>query len=159
MKYLKFAAIIFALIFILYYYFGIYDGRKQQPQINQQIESVSGIGQKQWETKTNEEPPVTIKITPIEIGENAEMWRFGVVFDTHSGSLDDDLMKIAVLADDKGKSYRPVDWKGSVPGGHHREGVLVFNAINPVPLYAELKIKNVGGISERSFKWNIKQHE
>lgn len=156
MKYLKFAAIIFVLIFILYYYFGIYDGRKQQSQINQQIESVSGIGQKQWETQTDEQPPVTIKITPIDLGGSAKIWRFDVVFDTHSGSLDDDLMEIAVLADDKGKSYRPIAWEGSVPGGHHREGALVFNAINPAPSYAELKIKNVGGIPERSFKWNIK---
>lgn len=155
MKYLKFALIIVVLIFLLYYYFGIYDGGRQQTQSNQQIESVSGIEQKQWETKTNEEPPVTIKITPIELG-NAEIWRFGVVFDTHSGSLDDDPMEIAVLADDKGKSYRPIAWEGPGPGGHHREGVLVFNAINPAPSYAELKIKNVGGISERLFKWNIK---
>lgn len=156
MKYIKFTVIIFALAFILYYYFGIYDGGKQQPQINQQIESVNGIGQKQWETQTDEQPPVTIKITPIEFGGSAEIWRFGVVFDAHSGSLDDDPVEIAVLADDKGKSYRPIAWEGSGPGGHHREGVLAFSAINPAPSSVELKIKNVGGISERSFKWNIK---
>lgn len=156
MKYLKYAIIVLALIFLLCYYFGIYNGGRQQTQSNQQIESVSGIEQKQWETKINEELPVTIKITPIKLGGNVEICKFGVVFDMHSGSLDDDPMEIAVLADDKGKSYQPIAWEGSVPGGHHREGVLVFNAINPAPSYAELKIKNVGGISERLFKWNIK---
>ncbi len=156
MKYLKFLPVILVLIFLLYYYFGIYDGGKQQLQSNQQIESISSVKEKKWETKTDEKFPVTIKVTPIELGGNAEIWKFEVVFDTHSGSLDEDPIKITVLTDDKGNSYNPIAWEGAGPGGHHREGVLIFNAINPAPAYLELKFKNVGGIPERLFKWDMK---
>ncbi|MDO8743322.1 MAG: hypothetical protein Q7J30_02085 [Candidatus Azambacteria bacterium] len=144
MKYLKFSPIILALAFLLYYYFGIY-----QPG------QLTNMEQKQWETKTDEQPPVSLKITPIEFGKDAKIWKFAVVFDTHSGSLDEDPIKTTLLLNDKGNIYQPIAWEGSGPGGHHREGVLVFNAINPVPAYVELKIKDVGGIAERIFRWNL----
>ena len=110
---------------------------------------------KKWETRVDDQPPVTVEVTPIELGKNIGVWKFAVVFDSHSVSLDDDPLKVATLFDDEGNSYQPTAWEGSGPGGHHREGVLVFEAINPAPLYVELKIKDVGGIPERSFKWNI----
>lgn len=154
MKYIKFSPIILIAVFILYYYFAVYDGRKQELRNDQQTEQQ--VSQKQWETKTDEQSPVTIKVTPIELDGDIETWRFVIVFDTHSGSLDEDLTKVSVLSDDKGNVYQPAAWEGPGPGGHHREGVLVFNAINPAPMYVELKIKDVGGIAERLFKWNIK---
>jgi hypothetical protein len=80
-------------------------------------------------------------------------WKFQVVFDTHSGSLDDDLLTVASIVDDRGNAYQPTVWEGPGSGGHHREGALTFEAINPVPSYLELKIKDVGGIPERSFRW------
>lgn len=156
MKYLKFSPIVLAAVFLIYYYFGVYDGGKQEPRSNQQVESANNLGQKQWETKSNDQPPVAIKAIPVEFGQNAKMWKFTLIFDTHTGSLDDDPVQAAVLMDDKGKTYRPVAWEGPGPGGHHREGELIFNPIQPLPEYVELKIKDVGGIAERSFKWNTK---
>lgn len=156
MKYLKFSPIILALVFLLYYYFEVYQFRKQtSPPQNKQLEQSAGMAQKQWETKSDDQPPVTVKVTPVELGADRETWKFQIVFDTHSGSLDDDLLAVASLVDDKGNMYRSTVWEGPEPGGHHREGVLVFEAINPAPSYVELKIKNVGGIPERSFKWNL----
>lgn len=140
MKYLLYIAIVLVAVPLLYY-IGAF-----QP---------SGVQQKQWETKTDEQPPVTIKVTPIELGEEAKTWRFTIVFDTHSGSLDDELLAVASLINDTGNAYKPTAWEGPGPGGHHREGVLIFNEINPTPAYVELKIKDVGGVSERLFKWNI----
>ena len=107
-----------------------------------------------WLTKTDDQPPVTINVTPVEFGKDAKTWKFQLVFDTHSSSLDDDLLKMVSLWDNQGNSYQPIAWEGSGPGGHHREGALVFAAINPVPTNIELKIKNVGGIPERLFIWN-----
>ncbi len=109
-----------------------------------------------WETKTDSQSPVTIKVTPIEFGTSANIWRFDVVFDTHSGSLDDAVVQVAVLVDDKGNTYQPTAWEGPGPGGHHREGTLMFNPIQPTPQYVELKIKNVGGVPERSFRWDVR---
>ncbi len=138
MKYLLY--IIIGLATTAFLYFGIFNSE----QSNQQ-----------WETKTDNQLPVTIKVTPIELSQSANQWRFTVVFDTHSESLDQDLTKAISLADDKGSAYQPIAWEGSGPGGHHREGVLVFNAIQPMPQSVELKIKNVGGIPERLFQWDI----
>ncbi|MDP2926739.1 MAG: hypothetical protein Q8N65_01205 [bacterium] len=149
MKYL----IILALVFLLYYY---YQPQEQtlSPQNEQPEQSISA-GRKQWETRSDDQPPVAIKVTPTELGRDAKQWRFNIVFDTHSGSLDDDPLAIATLIDDKNNIYQPNNWEGAGPGGHHREGVLIFEAINPAPAYVELKIKNVGGIAERLFKWKM----
>ena len=132
MKYIKFTLIILVVGPMLYYYLWVRSDQKQQP-----------LNDQRWETKTNDQLPVTIKITPVK-------------FDTHSGSLDDDPTQIVVLTDDRGNAYKPIAWEGPGPGGHHREGVLVFNPVYPTPAYVELKIKNVGSIPERVFRWDTK---
>ena len=134
------------------FYFGIFNREQPQPS-NQQTEQPISTASGNWGTKIDNQPPVTIKITPIEFGKYAQTWKFRVVFDTHSGNLDDDLLTAASLVDDNANVYRPVSWEGPGPGGHHREGALIFNPVQPLPKYIELKIKNVGGVSERSFKW------
>jgi len=146
MKYLKFSPIIIVLAFLLYY---------SSPS-DQLSEQSADAEQKQWESKTDDRPPVTVKVTPVEFGQDAQTWKFRIVLDTHSGSLDDNLLRVAVLTDDKGKVYEPVAWEGAEPGGHHREGVLMFNAVQPMPESIEIKIKNVGGVPERSFAWSLK---
>jgi len=155
MKYIKF--IIVALVSISFlYYFGVYNRQKQIPAENSPSEQPKATEQGQWETKNDEQPPVSVKITPIELGQNAKTWKFDIAFTTHSGDLNDNLVKAVTLTDDKGDNYQPTAWDGPGPGGHHRKGMLVFNPIQPLPAYVELKIKNVGGIAERSFKWNVK---
>ena len=154
MKYLKFLPVILVLIFLLYYYFGIYDGGKQQLQSNQQIESISSVKEKKWETKTDEKFPVTIKVTPIELGGNAEIWKFEVVFDTHSGSLDEDPIKITVLTDDKGNSYPALLWTGPI-GGHHISGTLTFPKISQGAKSMKLIMKNLYNEPERIFIWEL----
>lgn len=154
MKYLKFLPIILALAFLLYYYIGVYQPQKKVSQQNGQP-VIAGQEQKQWDTKSDDQQPIAIKVTPLEMGQGAQQWRFTVVFDTHSGELNQDLMSVVSLSDDKRGTYQPTAWEGPGPGGHHREGVLVFAPVNPLPKYVELKIKDVGGIALRSFKWNI----
>lgn len=112
--------------------------------------------QQKWETRTDAEPPVTVTVTPLEFGKDFQTWKFVLAFGTHSGSLDDDLMKTAILIDTSGNTYQPTAWEGAGPGGHHREGVLVFDAIYPTPASVTLKIKDVGGIPQRLFKWDTK---
>lgn len=159
MKYLKFSPIVLALAFLLYYYFGVYvpQGRVLLPVDRIEQPTAAEPKQmelKQWETKIDDQPPVAVEVTPVELGQAAGQWKFAVTFTTHSGSLDEDLLTVASLADDKGNVYRPIFWEGPGPGGHHREGILIFNPIEPTPKYVELKIKNVGGVVERFFRWN-----
>lgn len=108
--------------------------------------SSKGAGIPRPETKENTEGPVSVTVTPLD-------WNFEVSLNTHSGSLDSDLVVLSELVDNQGKLYKPISWEGDNPGGHHRKGVLKFNPISPRPKSIELKIKDIGGVPERSFKW------
>lgn len=107
-----------------------------------------------FETKVDEQGQVTIKVAPQV--SNSAQWKFTIVFDTHSVELNQDLLQIAVLTDDQGNTYKPTAWEGPGPGGHHREGILLFESISPTTSYVELRIKNIGGIPERLFKWDTR---
>ena len=103
------------------------------------------------ETQTNNEGPVTVKITPKLFLEVA----FEITLDTHSGELDADLTQVVILKDENGREYKPKRWEGDPPGGHHRKGTLVFGAIEPTPKMLRLIVRQVGGIVEREFLWTI----
>ena len=97
---------------------------------------------------------VTAKVTYLNPGGNDDP-RFQVVLDTHSVGLDGyDLKSITVLRDDTGKSYPPAgaENKGS---GHHREITLSFPKVSPEAKSLEMVIKDVAGVKERSFRWNL----
>lgn len=96
---------------------------------------------------------VTIKATPRALGDGS--WEFEIAFDTHSQELKDDLMKSASLIAG-GNAHAPAGWKGDPPGGHHRKGVLKFNAIDPRPQVIELRIARPGEPKPRSFRWQLK---
>lgn len=97
---------------------------------------------------------VTTKITYLNPRSNDDP-RFLVVLDTHSVALDGyDLKALTVLRDDTGKSYLPtgVENKGS---GHHREVTLSFPKVSPEAKRLEIVIKDVAGVKERSFIWDL----
>ena len=151
MKYLPYILITLAIGLAFYLVFS--NEKPQQNEIIETEQTTLDIAKGNWETKTDDQPPITIRVTPVEFDKDMKTWKFQVVFDTHSGSLDDDLLTVASIVDDRGNAYQPTVWEGPGSGGHHREGALTFEAINPVPSYLELKIKDVGGIPERSFRW------
>jgi len=99
---------------------------------------------------------VTIAVTPQNVSGDVRTWNFKVVLDTHSGELNDDLVKSATLFDDKGGRHVPLKWDGAGPGSHHREGVLRFNPISPQPQSIELRIQRPGESAPRSFRWQLK---
>jgi hypothetical protein len=97
---------------------------------------------------------VTAKVTFLN-PKDADDSRFHLVLDTHSVNLDTyDLKNIVVLRDDTGKSYVPTsaENKGS---GHHREAIVSFPIVSPETKRLELIIKDVAGIKERTFVWNL----
>ena len=107
-----------------------------------------------WETKTEEQADVTLVVTPLDLSQNSKEWKFDVGMNTHSVELDQDMIKISILVDDQGKEYKPIRWEGAEAGGHHREGVLIFNQITPIPKSVELKISSIGDVV-RSFTWQL----
>lgn len=99
---------------------------------------------------------VTVDVTPADVAAGSKVWSFKVVLDTHSQELSDDLVKSALLVDPQGRSGKPIAWEGAAPGGHHREGVLKFDAIAPRPQAVELRITRPGESAARTFRWQLK---
>jgi len=106
-------------------------------------------------TQESSDRGVTVAVTPQTLASNASTWNFKIVLDTHSADLSDDLVKSAVLLDEKGGRHAPIAWDGAAPGGHHREGVLRFKPIAPQPRSIELQIRRGGEAAPRSFRWQI----
>ena len=97
---------------------------------------------------------VTVTITPADL-RSMEALKFKVVLDTHSQELSDDLFKTALLVDSAGTRYLPVAWEGAAPGGHHREGVLVFPSIKAASTDIELRLQRTGEAAPRVFRWQL----
>jgi hypothetical protein len=108
-----------------------------------------------YEPQISDERQVKITAALQNITQDAKTWDFEVVLETHTHALSDGMEKFSVLIAD-GKQYKPVGWKGSPPGGHHRKGLLRFKAIAPLPASVELQIRLIGDPSPRSFKWLLK---
>lgn len=106
-------------------------------------------------TQSTSASGVTVKVTARNTGAEAGTWEFGVVLDTHSQDLSDDLLKSAVLRTDDGRELAPSAWKGGAAGGHHREGTLEFAAPKPRPKSVELRIQRAGEAEPRSFRWSL----
>ncbi|MCL4417101.1 MAG: hypothetical protein M1268_02840 [Patescibacteria group bacterium] len=128
---------------------------KNSFSVNLNPKSASNPGSSNLETKENNEGPVSVIVTPNDLNNGLSGWDFQVVLNTHTEELTADLVTVSVLIDNQNHVYKPLAWEGDNSGGHHRKGILKFNPISPRPKSLELKIKNVGGVSERSFKWNL----
>src|SRR5215475_8430390 len=97
---------------------------------------------------------VTVMVTFLDSKPSGDL-RFQVVLDTHSVNLDVyDFKTIAVLRDETGNSYLPtaVENKGS---GHHRQATVNFAKVAGGPKRVELVIKDVAGVKERIFRWDL----
>lgn len=88
---------------------------------------------------------------------------FGIEMNTHAVDLDGyDLRQLAVLRTDSGTALQPSGWEAPA-GGHHRKGTLTFPAtmsdgqpiVGPATRTIELVIRDVAGVPERIFRWNI----
>ena len=110
----------------------------------------------QLETRKSADAGVTVAVTPQDLSSEATDWHFKVVLDAHSADLSDDLRKSSILVDSGGATHKPIAWDGAPPGGHHREGVLRFKAISPLPDWIELRINRPRESQFRSFHWGLK---
>lgn len=123
---------------------------KPSPQV-----ASDGIITQKWERKTDKQADITVEVTPTNLLPKSKEWKFNIVMDTHVAALDHEMTKVAVLVDDQGREYLPIAWTGDGVGGHHREGVLNFNAIASTSNTIELRINEVGPSTVRVFKWQI----
>jgi hypothetical protein len=106
-------------------------------------------------TRENNEGQVRTSVTPQNLSKTADAWRFEVRFNTHVTPITQDMVAVASLSDGKAPGEKPTAWEGDPPGGHHRKGVLVFKPMNPMPATITLHIRQVGGVADRIFTWNL----
>src|SRR3990167_4937218 len=114
------------------------------------------LGENNLSLQTNSQGNVTVQVKPLNISKSSKIWAFEIDLETHTVELNQDPVKNSVIIDDQGKRYYPVVWEGDPPGGHHRKGILKFEAVSPIPKVIQLKISQVGNVEERVFKWELK---
>lgn len=109
-----------------------------------------------FEPQSNSEKAVTVQVTPLNLPAGGDTLDFEVAFNTHSVDLSFDPTLISVLRDDQGREYPAAGWEGAEPGGHHRSGVLKFTAFEDAPAFVEVVIRDLAGVPERVFRWELK---
>ncbi len=106
-------------------------------------------------TKRDGQGPVTVVVTLTAAPTTGVPIKAKVVLDTHSVGLDSIAFdKVVALRTPAGADIAPTAVEEAQGGGHHRSAVLEFA---PVAQAGPLKIvvKNVGGVAERSFVWEV----
>ena len=107
-------------------------------------------------SQSSESGGVTIAVKPVDVSAGAAIWSFQVSLSTQSQDLGDDLVRTAFIVNRAGKKNElPAGWVGDAPGGHHRNGVLSFKALAPLPGAIELRIQRVGEKAPRMFRWDL----
>lgn len=105
-------------------------------------------------TKQDRQGPVTVAVTLLAPAVGAPL-KARVVFDTHSASLDAVSFEQAVaMRTADGADLGPTAVEQTSGSGHHREAVLVFPPL-PQGGSVRLVVRNVGGVAERSFSWEL----
>ncbi len=107
-----------------------------------------------YERQMNRENMVSVDVVPIALVLGKPV-KFEVRMNTHSVSLDQNIVDISILTDDLGQECPPVNWNGSPAGGHHRSGVLEFPLLKGNPSSVALVIQDIANVPERIFKWKI----
>lgn len=97
---------------------------------------------------------VRVTVKPTALASDKAV-TFDIRLNTHSVELDQDLIAVSELRDDKGRTYRPDQWKGSPPGGHHRKGTLIFPVLKESAKSVTLIIRDVADVPERVFTWKV----
>lgn len=107
-----------------------------------------------YQTKSDKKNSVRVDVRPIQLlpGKPA---KFEIRLNTHSGDLSQDLVAVCTLTDNSGREYRPTNWDGSPPGGHHRSGVLEFSELGEGAESIKLVIREVANVPERVFNWPV----
>jgi len=148
----KFLFLSLTVIFLLLTIGVVKKSKQKIPKITSSKPTVQTT--KNPDSKVNEGGNVTVTVKPkaLKIGEKPV---FEINFETHLVDLSFDVTKISLLVDDQGKTYTQSVWAGSPPGGHHREGTLTFDTVLPKTKFVELTLKDVAGVTERKFKWNL----
>ena len=117
--------------------------------------AAGGLQAQEGLTKQDRQGPVTVAVTLTAAPAVGAPIKVKVVLDTHSVGLDGIAFdKVVALRSPDGADIAPTAVEQATGSGHHREATLVF----PPPAQAgplKIVVKNVGGVAERSFVWEL----
>lgn len=106
--------------------------------------------------QTSDSGGIVISVKPVDVTAGAASWSFKVSLDSARQDLRDDLMHTAYLVNRGTKKNEvPTAWKGDGAGGRHREGVLSFKPLAPMPTAIEFRIQRAGEKAPRLFRWDL----
>ena len=120
---------------------------KTQTKIQQKDSNVIS-----YQSQTDEKASVTIEATPLLL-RGGDKTSFTVIFTTHSGDLNYDIVATSKLSDEKGNTYKALSWTGG-KGGHHLSGVLSFPSISKEVKSVTLTIPQIDN-KDRIFEWKL----
>lgn len=109
--------------------------------------------------REDQQGAVTVKITPLNLGNPGATLDFDVVLDTHSVDLSMDVTQLATLRADTGVEVKASAWPAG--SGHHYEATLSFPAQSadgqPVLEGAQKITLVITGLDapERVFEWEL----
>ena len=117
------------------------------------------------QARTHEAGGIRVKMTYLtEDPAKAKVLRFRLVMETHTVDLNAyDPAAHASLRADGGPWLPAKAWENPKGTGHHRRGILVFSNRNVkgAPMVTrdtkilELRLRNLGGVGERIFRWTL----
>ncbi len=97
-----------------------------------------------------------VTVTATLVKGQADATTVQLAFNTHSVNLDAyNFTDLATLRDDSGKVYPIQAVEKASGGGHHRQAVLQFAKLNANVKTIELDVKDVAGVKDRIFRWDI----
>ena len=109
-----------------------------------------------------DEVPYTLRgggvaVRATRLPAEGEILRFRIEMDTHARDLDGyRFEQIVRLRDATGKEIPPLAVEQMMGGGHHRAAVLRFPAPNQDMTAVEVVVRDVAGIPERLFRWDLR---
>ncbi len=117
--------------------------------------SVGNVSAQDALTKRDQQGPVTVAVTLTAPPVPGSPLKVRVVLDTHSVALDGVAFERAVaLRKSDGSEEAPAAVEELSGSGHHRQAVVVFPAI-AVATEVRIVVRDVGGIPERVFSWEV----
>ncbi len=105
-------------------------------------------------TRRDGQGPVTVEVTLLPPATSDVPLRARVVLDTHSVALDGIVLDQAVVLRVDGTELSATGVEQTTGGGHHRQAVVVFPAVAR-PGAVRIVVRNVGGVAERTFAWEL----
>jgi len=109
-----------------------------------------------YKAQSDNQNGVRVDVRPVQLLPGKPP-KFEIRMNTHSGDLSQDLVAVCTLKDGSGREYRPLNWNGSPPGGHHRSGVLEFPELGDATQSITLVIREVADVPQRVFNWSIER--